>query len=402
MSQRSRKFFQKLISIGVRDSNTVEFNNKLRLVNVFIWLCILFCFPYYIGFIAIGESNLALIFIISQVLYFLCLIANRDGYYNTAKYLIIISTNYAVLTMNFSFGHEAGFLRYYFAAPLVIFTLFHYKQITHIILGMSLYMSSFVLGQLFYLAGVPALLEFSPEILSNLSILNIFLTLLFLTLLTKGFSKQYYESYKALDEQHKNLQKLIGEKNTLLSETHHRVKNNLAVISGLFDLQMIYNQNQEVSEILNNSKRRIKSMSMIHESLYIQDDLANIDFKEYISQMINEIESSIKTNPDIEVKLDVQGLHFELQRAVPLGLIVNEVLTNAFKHAFQPNQKGEIRVIFKKEEKYILQIKDNGKGLPSELDSGSLGMTLIDALVQQLEGEYSYGSENGTTFEMQF
>jgi two-component sensor histidine kinase len=402
MSQHSRKFFQKLISIGVLDSNSVEFNNKLRLVNVFIWLCILFCFPYYITFLVIGEFNLAIIFIISQVLYALSLIANRDGYYNTAKYLIIISTNYAVLTMNFAFGYEAGFLRYYFAAPLVIFTLFNYRQTAHIVLGMSLYMSSFVIGEIFYLMGVPALLDFSPEILSNLRLMNIFATLLFLTMLAMGFSKQYYRSYKALAEQHKNLQKLIGEKNTLLSETHHRVKNNLAVISGLFDLQMIYNQNAEVSEILNNSKRRIKSMSMIHESLYRQDDLANIDFKQYISQMVREIESSIKTNPDIEVKLNVQELHFDLQHAVPLGLIVNEVLTNAFKHAFQPNQKGEIIVEFKKEEKFILRIIDNGKGLPSEMDSGSLGMTLIDALVQQLEGEYCYKTNHGTTFEMQF
>ena len=226
----------------------------------------------------------------------------------------------------------------------------------------------------------------------------------FLIFLALGFSKQFYNAFKELNRRNEQQQKLIAEKNTLLSETHHRVKNNLAVISGMLDLQMIYDQNPKLSEILNNSKRRIKSMSLIHESLYREKDLAHIDFRDYITQMIQEIERSVKMNPNIVVEIRMQQLHFDLQKAVPLGLIMNEVLTNAFKHAFQPDQSGLILVEFVKEHstKYVLRISDNGVGLPEETSSESLGMTLIDALVEQLDGTYSYKRINGTVFEMTF
>jgi two-component sensor histidine kinase len=178
----------------------------------------------------------------------------------------------------------------------------------------------------------------------------------------------------------------------------------LAVISGLFDLQMIYDQNPQLSEILNNSKRRIKSMSLIHESLYREKDLANIDFSDYISQMISEIECSMKTNPNIQVETQVQHLHFDLQKAVPLGLIINEVLTNSFKHAFKPDQSGLILIEFFKTNVggFQLRISDNGVGLPDETRSGSLGMTLIGALAEQLEATYTYKRLQGTVFEMTF
>jgi two-component sensor histidine kinase len=395
---------ERLISIGVVSTNPDEFNNKLRLTNVFIWLCVLYCVPYYVWFFSIGNYNLGSIFVINQLFFCLSLVANQRLYYNTARILIIISSNYVVLLLNFAFGHESAFLLYYFATPLVVYTLFHYRQRLQIILGLSLYMSSYVIGEVFHFMGTEALLELEQRDLTRLHFFNVFAAFGFLIFLALGFSKQFYNAFKELNRRNEQQQKLIAEKNTLLSETHHRVKNNLAVISGMLDLQMIYDQNPKLSEILNNSKRRIKSMSLIHESLYREKDLAQIDFRDYITQMIQEIERSVKTNPNIVVETRMQQLHFDLQRAVPLGLIMNEVLTNAFKHAFQPDQSGLILVEFVKEHstKYVLRISDNGVGLPEETSSESLGMTLIDALVEQLDGTYSYKRINGTVFEMTF
>lgn len=397
-------WYDRLISIGVVATNIEEFNKKLRLTNVFIWLCVLYCVPYYVWFFSVGNYNLGSIFVVSQLFFCLSLVANQRLYYNTARILIIISTNYVVLLLNFAFGHESGFLLYYFATPLVVYTLFHYLQRLQIILGLILYMSSYVIGEAFHFMGTEALLELGHRDLTRLHFFNVFAAFGFLIFLALGFSKQFYNAFKELNRRNEEQQKLIAEKNTLLSETHHRVKNNLAVISGMLDLQMIYDQNPELSEILNNSKRRIKSMSLIHESLYREKDLAYIDFRDYITQMIQEIERSVKMNPNIVVEIRMQQLHFDLQKAVPLGLIMNEVLTNAFKHAFKPDQSGLILVEFVKEhsKKYVLRISDNGVGLPKETRSGSLGMTLIEALVEQLDGSYSYKRINGTVFEMTF
>ena len=394
----------RLISIGFDATNPDEFNNKLRLTNVFIWLCVLYCVPYYIYFFSIGSFNLGLIFVVNQLLFALSLVANHRYYYNAARILIIISTNYVVLLLNFAFGHESGFLLYYFAAPLVVYTLFHYRQHLQIILGLTLYMSSYVIGEIFHFIGTESLLNIDESTITRLHFFNVFAAFGFLIFLALGFSKQFYSAFKELNSKNSQLQKLIAEKNTLLSETHHRVKNNLAVISGMLDLQMIYDRNPELSEILNNSKRRIKSMSLIHESLYREKDLAHIDFRDYITQMIQEIERSVKTNPNITVEIRMQQLHFDLQKAVPLGLIINEVLTNAFKHAFKQDQTGLILVEFKKrkENNYMLRISDNGVGLPDETDSGSLGMTLINALTEQLDGTCTYKHIHGTVFELTF
>jgi two-component sensor histidine kinase len=390
-----------MMSIGVRDTLSDEDISKLKLVNLFIWLSSIFCTPYYIGLIYNNQIQLGSIFIIAQLLYFLSFAANHHGYYNTSKILIILTTNYAVLTMNFAFGREGGFLFYYFAAPLVVFTLFHYKQTLYIAIGLLFYSSSYIIGEVAHRNGIQPLLNFNEGIQGWIYLANIFGAYSFLIFLGIGFAKEHYHSYKKLNDQRNELEKLLREKNTLLSETHHRVKNNMAVISGLLDLQMIYNDIPELTQLLNSSKSRIKSMSLVHESLYNQNDVGQIDFKVYISRIVKEIEFSYKTNPNVTIKSSIEPIYFNLQKAVPLGLIINELLTNAFKHAFNDQLNGIIHIELIQNGKYILRISDNGSGLKNET-SNSMGLTLIDALVNQLDGKYTINSKEGTTFEMTF
>jgi len=144
-------------------------------------------------------------------------------------------------------------------------------------------------------------------------------------------------------------------------------------------------------------------MSLVHESLYEQQDLSSIEFRKYIERVVHEIEKSHNMNPNVRVILDVENLHFDLEKAIPLGLIINESLTNAFKHAFDLEQEGQITISFNKAENYHLQIKDDGKGLKSISSiQYSMGMTLIDALVKQLNGTYEIRNEEGTIFEVIF
>ena len=410
MKKSISEFIQRCISIGVNDGNSAEFNDRLRIMNIFVWICILFCTPYYFLMGYFGYYNLSLLFVIVQMLFAFSFVSSQYGYYNSAKIIIILSTNYSVLMLSFSFGYSAGFYLYYFSAPLVVFSLFHFKQIKFIVFGHLLYFSSLFISEIAREYGVLSLLPINESLSNSIYILNIFLALFFIIALAFSFSKYHSMTYRLLadrnSELEKNktiLEKVLKEKNILLSETHHRVKNNLAVISGLFDLQLMFNDDPKLSSVMNNSKTRIKSMSLVHESLYEQQDLSKIEFRQYIERVVHEIEKSHNVNPNVNVILDVENLHFDLEKAIPLGLIINEALTNAFKHAFDSDQEGQINLSFIKTDTYQLTIKDNGKGLSSASPTNfSMGMTLIEALVKQLNGSYEIRVEQGTIFEVKF
>jgi two-component sensor histidine kinase len=410
MKKSISEFIQRCISIGVNDGNTAEFNDRLRIMNIFVWICILFCTPYYLLMGYFGYYNLSLLFVIVQTLFAFSFVSCQYGYYNSAKIIIILSTNYSILMLTFSFGYSAGFYLYYFSAPLIVFSLFHFKQTKFLAFGHLLYFSSLFISEFAREKGVLPLLPVDESLSNSVYLLNVFLALFFIIALAFSFSKYHSITYRLLADRNVELEnnktileKVLKEKNILLSETHHRVKNNLAVISGLFDLQLMFNDDPKLSSVMNNSKTRIKSMSLVHESLYEQQDLSKIEFREYIERVVHEIEKSHNVNPNVRVILEVENLHFDLEKAIPLGLIINEALTNAFKHAFDPNHSGQINLSFIKTDNYQLKISDNGKGFPTTTPPKySMGMTLIDALVKQLNGSYAIRNDQGTIFEVKF
>lgn len=202
-------------------------------------------------------------------------------------------------------------------------------------------------------------------------------------------------------------QKSLQEKQTLLEEIHHRVKNNLAVVSSLLELQK-NEAGEEVRPILQDTQSRIHSIAMIHEKLYQTKTLSDIDIQEYIGDFTNMIASSFGSDQkDITITQDVQSFSLDITKGVPVGLILNELLNNAYKHGFKGVKKGELRITLTKESGMgTLRIEDNGQGLPSDFsldDQQSLGMTLIQTLTQQLEGELEIlPNDEWTTFQITF
>lgn len=215
------------------------------------------------------------------------------------------------------------------------------------------------------------------------------------------------ELQKRVDEQTEHLTAALEEKEVLIKEIHHRVKNNLAVISGLLELQMDQADNGFVDRVLSESQRRVQSISMIHEKLYQNEKLAEIDFEKYVRELIDVITFSF-SNPDkdIQVNINIDDFKLGVDQGIPCGLILNEVLSNAFEHAFTGRDTGTINVTISvvDDEKIRLTVEDNGKGLPEEdMDHESLGITLIETLGQQLEGKINWESnERGTTFLLEF
>lgn len=205
------------------------------------------------------------------------------------------------------------------------------------------------------------------------------------------------------------IQSSLREKETLLAEIHHRVKNNLAVISGLIQLQLYNTNDENVQQTLFDSQSRIQSMAMIHEQLYQSEDLSHIDFKTYIRQLTKTISGGLNTSQkDINCTLNVdeETVGLNINQAVPFALILNELLTNAYKHAFKGRDRGTIEINLKEEEGLMtLLVHDDGVGLPADLDietSSSLGMSLIETLIEQLEGTIKMQSDQGTDIYIEF
>ncbi|MDZ7659303.1 sensor histidine kinase [Fodinibius sp.] len=207
-------------------------------------------------------------------------------------------------------------------------------------------------------------------------------------------------------EYERELKESLKEKETLLQEIHHRVKNNLAVVSGMMDLQTFSTENEEVRRLLTDSKNRIKTMALIHEKLYQSASLSQIEFGSYVKDLINNIKGVSASDKEIKVELEYDSFNLNVNQAVPCALIINEVVANAFEHAFTDQESGLIKVTLENiEDKVIVSIKDNGRGLPSDFEyrkSKSIGMTIIETLIQQLEAEQKVKDKNGVSFTFSF
>ena len=203
------------------------------------------------------------------------------------------------------------------------------------------------------------------------------------------------------------IKRSLKEKEVLLKEIHHRVKNNLQVICSLLSLQRQGADNKKIREEFTAIHNRIYSMSLIHEKLYQSKDLARLDFSEYTRDLVTNLVHVYKIqNVIYKLEIDVKELIIKIDDAVPCGLLLNEIISNALKHAFPDGRKGKIKVsLNSKQKKCELIISDNGIGLPKDLDIDkpcTLGLRLINTLVAQVNGEMKVSRKNGTTFKITF
>lgn len=203
------------------------------------------------------------------------------------------------------------------------------------------------------------------------------------------------------------LNKSLKEKDVLLKEIHHRVKNNLQIVSSLLSLQSRYMKDSASVEIFKDSQSRIKSMALIHEKLYQTGDLTRINLTEYANELVSDLFRSYSVNTYL-VKYNIKSnnILLDINTAIPCGLIINELVTNSIKHAFPNNTPGEIDIqINCHNDEFILKVQDNGVGFPEELDLEkvkTLGLQLVTNLTNQLDGTIDLKREKGTCFQIKF
>ncbi|MEO0556271.1 MAG: histidine kinase dimerization/phosphoacceptor domain -containing protein [Bacteroidota bacterium] len=191
----------------------------------------------------------------------------------------------------------------------------------------------------------------------------------------------------------------LNEKETLLKEIHHRVKNNLQVISSLLSLQSRFIEDRNAQELVNEGQNRVKSMALIHQKLYQHDNLTGVDAIDYIQNLTGTLKKAYGVDDDqVIVSYDIEKMNLDVDTMIPIGLILNELISNSFKHAFPNGNKGELDIVFKEEmEKLRLVVKDDGVGSYKDIqDSDSFGMRLIQSLSRKLEAEVDFNFHNGT------
>jgi PAS domain S-box-containing protein len=200
----------------------------------------------------------------------------------------------------------------------------------------------------------------------------------------------------------------LKEKEILLMEVHHRVKNNMQIISSLLKLQAGYVKDKEALELFRNSQNRVKSMSLIHEKIYRSKDLASVDFEDYVKSLSYNLFSNYGINTNkVHLELKVAKHSIDMNKAIPCGLIVNELLSNSLKHAFPKGKSGKVVVglSINQKDEFELTVEDNGIGMQKEIDLDnldSLGLQLIDALTSQLKGKIFFESNNGMKTKLVF
>nr|WP_282731502.1 PAS domain S-box protein [Methanobacterium alcaliphilum] len=211
-----------------------------------------------------------------------------------------------------------------------------------------------------------------------------------------------------LKEREDTIKKSLQEKDILLQEIHHRVKNNMQVISSLLSLQSQY-VDEDLQDILEGSRNRVKSMALVHEKLYRSHNLSRIDMVDYIQNLVSDLFYSHRVDEDcIKMFLEIDDIEFNIETAIPCGLIINELVSNALKYAFPQDKCGQLIITLQTKadnDDYELIIQDNGVGLPADFDINkidSLGLQLVYSLIKQLDGKIELEIDYGTVFKITF
>jgi two-component sensor histidine kinase/tetratricopeptide (TPR) repeat protein len=246
----------------------------------------------------------------------------------------------------------------------------------------------------------------------NVTLTGIIVSLFFIALLYSRYrlkqrsNKQLQLKQQDINEKNESLEHLLIEKEWLLKEVHHRIKNNLQMVISLLNSQSVYLENDAAISALQVSRHRIHAMSLIHQRLYTTDNISVIDMPAYIRELVNYMQDSFGTNRQIRFEVDIIPLKLDIAHGVPIGLILNEAITNALKYAFPNERQGVISISLSHQtfNRYLLRIADDGIGMPPNVErkTGSLGMSLMKGLSEDLDGNLEIESIRGTTISVSF
>jgi two-component sensor histidine kinase len=241
-------------------------------------------------------------------------------------------------------------------------------------------------------------------LVKNLTIAGIIAVLIIAGLLYRQ-NRQKQRNNNVIMQKNEQLRHYLTEKEWLLKEIHHRVKNNLQIVMSLLNSQSAYINNEPALTAIHDSQHRVHAMSLIHQKLYSSENVSSINMLVYIRELVTYLSDSFDTGKRIRFELNIEPLEMDVSQSVPLGLILNEAITNSIKYAFPGDRSGiiSISLLNTAPDQYLLTISDNGIGMPADpAKTGSLGMSLMKGLSEDLDGSFSIETNNGTTVKVSF
>jgi len=411
-----KKVFNTILGFGIEDSQSSYDKRRIKTTNLINILVILFILIGYTNYFIL-KSDFAFIPVTTFLLLaVISLYLNRVRKTESGFLLFTCNVNLSVFFINEYYPIEVGSYLFYF--PLIVSVVLLNNpsfRDRHSVIHFSICVVFFASSLLFDFPGFQ-LQTLSAEQMKALWYYDLIMATSLTGLLSFLLTRIIYLQNKEIIAQNIDLTKAketvnisLKEKEVLLAELHHRVKNNLAIISGLLSLQEDATSNMEARQIISDSKTRIMSMALVHKMLYENNELKSIDLGKYTSELIYELFYSYNLLKRVTVNEDFDPIFIPVNKTIPLGLILNEVVTNSIKYAFKSVQKenGIFDVRIKINDNNVkLVVKDNGLGFPKnfndEEDTQSLGIYLIKTLAEQIDGNVRFSNDNGAKIELNF
>jgi two-component sensor histidine kinase len=399
--------FGNLIHLGVKTDMEFYQERETRIVNLFALITLLGIFIGITTMIFIDGAFPTPIVLFITVSSIAILILNAKGLYNVATYVFVISINFSIFILNQQYQLSVGNYLYYF--PLIFcIALLHnpIKTNARTLIFFGIILLSFFASFAFRIETLRLknITESDNKILLTYnSFLTVFLTLLLVYLVVKLINRQNNDAIGLLKKEHEaqiKISQSLKEKEVLLAEIQHRVKNNLAIIAGLLNLQTEKAPCEVSRQLMIESKNRVMSIAMVHERLYKKDNLSKINLKTYLSELVQELVKSFPIKAQqIKIQEELDKIEIEITKAVPIGLIINEALTNSLKHAFNdvdknPVVKIKMQLIY---DRVQICVMDNGNGFSETQNrkDTALGLSLIESLADQIDASVVFKNENG-------
>lgn len=391
-----KKSFNSLISNEINSTRPIWQTELKRKVNLATWVSIInmfvaTLFVHFMHFDAFFYECL-----ITTLLLFVVIVVNR---FNPllAIYCYYILDFLFLIPVNLKMGLDSYVIVYFFPVMFTLIQMLGKKEtLKHLVILSVLSLFSVII----ILVGFKFqwLRDFHSSSNYALIVFNILLSIssstLFALLIT-------FDSI----QQQTTIKKILHEKEILLSEVLHRVKNNMNIITSLLNLKKMTAHEEETKLALDDCKNRVYSMALVHENIYSSESNVGLNFKDYIENLVREIAYSFGGEVMYEIQFDLEDLQLDLNTSIPCGLIINELITNSFKYGRSNDKPLIIQIELKQREEHVyLRIKDNGPGISEELlnSAKSFGLELIQGLSEQINGEMKITTENGFQYELSF
>lgn len=390
--------FDKLGDIGVKPSYKpweiylTRKLNFLSLIGIFNVLISIVAF-YFLGFYEFISECLLTLAVGPFVI-----ILNAKKNYIWAAYLFYMIGIVLFYFLNLKMGIDSFAILFYFPIFVSLIHIFGRKEtLSHLFIIVGLFFVSIIALTIGYKFEILRI-DLPEETLFKLRMFNIlsgfFLTAFLISMLSFENVKQ--ETY---------IKNMLSEKDILLAEVFHRVKNNMNIVTSLLNLKKFASNSEEVKQALEECRERVFSMALVHQKIYSNKNITSLNFKEYIDDLVAESVNSIGGQEKVDVVFNTEDIDLLLFYAIPCGLILNELITNSFKHAQLPDRKLRLEIDFKNSNgMLLLKVRDNGPGFnfDKSIPGDSLGLELVKSLAEQIDGKYTISNQNGCCFEIYF